>query len=197
LKHKKTGLKGYLTVDLFINGKHNYKYVHKLLAETFKENPNKLKFVVHKDGNVANNNLKNLQWSDAVEKGKIQRQNLVKKLKVNDMATKKISNTVLADIAYFRVLRKNEVYLSKLHEIFNVSAMTIGAIKSNITKQKKDLMIIYQTENCYRVSVRKKFLLFFNRWVPLTYQEAENSSEIPLEFKSFSEAQFFIENIAE
>ena len=64
-------------------------------------------------------------------------------------------------------------------------------------KTKKDLMIIYQTENCYRVSVRKKFLLFFNRWVPLTYQEAENSSEIPLEFNSFSEAEFFINNIIE
>jgi hypothetical protein len=60
---------------------------------------------------------------------------------------------------------------------------------------KKDLMIIYQTENCYRVSVRKKFLLFFNRWITLTYQEAENSKEIPLEFKSFSEAELFIDNI--
>lgn len=62
-------------------------------------------------------------------------------------------------------------------------------------KTKKDLMIIYQTENCYRVSVRKKFLLIFNRWVPLTYQEAENSKEEPIEFNSFSEAESFINNI--
>ena len=60
---------------------------------------------------------------------------------------------------------------------------------------KKDLMITYHTENCYRLSMRKKFLLFFNRWITLTYQEAENSKEIPLEFKSFSEAELFIDNI--
>lgn len=62
---------------------------------------------------------------------------------------------------------------------------------------KKDLMITYHTENCYRLSMRKKFLLFFNRWIPLTYQEAENSKEEPVEFNSFFEAENFIENIAE
>jgi len=62
---------------------------------------------------------------------------------------------------------------------------------------KKDLMIIYQTENCYRLSMRKKFLLIFYRWVPLTYQEAENSKELPIEFNSFLEAEKFINNIAD
>jgi hypothetical protein len=60
---------------------------------------------------------------------------------------------------------------------------------------KKDLMITYHAENCYRLSMRKKFLLFFNRWITLTYQEAENSKEEPIEFNSFSEAESFINNI--
>ena len=62
---------------------------------------------------------------------------------------------------------------------------------------KKDLMITYHTENCYRLSMRKKFLLVFSRWITLTYQEAENSIEEPIEFRSFLEAESFINNIAE
>jgi hypothetical protein len=62
---------------------------------------------------------------------------------------------------------------------------------------KKDLMITYYAENCYRLSMRKKILYFFNYWIPLTYQEAENSKEEPIEFKSFVEAETFINNIAD
>ena len=62
---------------------------------------------------------------------------------------------------------------------------------------KKDLMITYYTENCYRLSMRKKFLIFFNRWITLTYQEAENSKELPIEFNTFLEAEKFINNIAD
>lgn len=62
---------------------------------------------------------------------------------------------------------------------------------------KKDLMITYHTENCYRLSMRKKFLLVFSRWITLTYQEAENSKEEPIEFKTFLEAELFINNIAD
>jgi hypothetical protein len=62
---------------------------------------------------------------------------------------------------------------------------------------KKDLMITYYSENCYRLSMRKKLLFFFNSWIPLTYQEAENSKELPIEFNTFLEAEKFINNIAE
>jgi len=62
---------------------------------------------------------------------------------------------------------------------------------------KKDLIITYNGENCYRLSMRKKFLFFFNCWIPLTYQEAENSKEEPIEFKTLPEAQSFLENISD
>jgi hypothetical protein len=45
--------------------------------------------------------------------------------------------------------------------------------------------------------MRKKFLLVFSRWITLTYQEAENSKEEPIEFKTFLEAELFINNIAD
>lgn len=61
---------------------------------------------------------------------------------------------------------------------------------------KKDIMIVHHDKN-YSLSVRKPFLFFFKRWVPVTYQETENSNEELLTFESFSEAEKFIENITE
>jgi hypothetical protein len=37
-------------------------YVHDLVAEVFLPNPNKLPVVRHRDGNVRNNRIDNLQW---------------------------------------------------------------------------------------------------------------------------------------
>jgi hypothetical protein len=37
-------------------------YVHDLVAEAFLPNPNKLPAVRHRDGNVRNNKIENLQW---------------------------------------------------------------------------------------------------------------------------------------
>lgn len=37
-------------------------YVHDLVAEVFLPNPNKLPAVRHRDGNVRNNKVENLQW---------------------------------------------------------------------------------------------------------------------------------------
>lgn len=38
------------------------KYIHKLVAETFIENPYNFKIVNHKDGNKYNNTILNLEW---------------------------------------------------------------------------------------------------------------------------------------
>ena len=53
---------GYYQVILYKNGKRQYKRVHKLVAETFLENPNNLPQVNHIDGNKLNNNIHNLEW---------------------------------------------------------------------------------------------------------------------------------------
>lgn len=55
---RKNRLVGYQNVDI---GEKRYA-VHRLIAQTFIENPESKKQVNHKDGNIQNNNVSNLEW---------------------------------------------------------------------------------------------------------------------------------------
>jgi hypothetical protein len=54
--------RGYLCVELWVNYQRKAAKVHRLVAETFVENPNNFKEVNHKDGNKLNNSANNLEW---------------------------------------------------------------------------------------------------------------------------------------
>lgn len=63
---KRKSNSGYIQIRLSKNGKYYYRYLHRLLAETFIENNNKYRTINHIDGNKLNNKLSNLEWaSDA------------------------------------------------------------------------------------------------------------------------------------
>ena len=53
---------GYLKVGLNKDGKYYNRYIHRLIAETFIDNPLGKPCVNHIDGNKLNNNLNNLEW---------------------------------------------------------------------------------------------------------------------------------------
>ena len=55
---------GYLQVSLKIDdtGKFTNKYIHRLVAQSFINNPEEKKEVNHIDGDKTNNNVKNLEW---------------------------------------------------------------------------------------------------------------------------------------
>ena len=53
---------GYKHVTLMIEGKQKRMRVHRLVAETFINNPMNKPYVNHKDGNRINNNVINLEW---------------------------------------------------------------------------------------------------------------------------------------
>lgn len=53
---------GYLVVHLYVNGKSYSPKVHRLVAEAFLPNPDELPQVNHKDENVLNNHVENLEW---------------------------------------------------------------------------------------------------------------------------------------
>lgn len=56
--------RGYLKVNLSVNGKRYLRYIHRLVAEVFITNPKKYKEVNHKDSNPSNNCVDNLEWCD-------------------------------------------------------------------------------------------------------------------------------------
>lgn len=58
------GVQDYLYVNLYKNKKNNFKRIHILVAQAFIKNPNKFPMVNHKDENVMNNVVSNLEWCD-------------------------------------------------------------------------------------------------------------------------------------
>lgn len=59
---------GSYTVCLFKDNKEKYVKVHRIVAETFIDNPNKYRFIKHLDGNSYNNCVSNLEWSANYQK---------------------------------------------------------------------------------------------------------------------------------
>jgi hypothetical protein len=68
LKPRKSS--GYLIVCLSVNNKKNQQLVHRLVAQTFIDNPDNKKTVNHIDGNKMNNSVSNLEWSTQSENSK-------------------------------------------------------------------------------------------------------------------------------
>lgn len=56
---------GYLEYQLANNGKRIIKLVHRLVAETFIDNPNKLPQINHKNEIITDNRVENLEWCSA------------------------------------------------------------------------------------------------------------------------------------
>ena len=61
LKAQRDG-SGYVFVALYTDKKRSTKKFHRLVAQTFIENPNKFPAVDHIDRNKANNHVHNLRW---------------------------------------------------------------------------------------------------------------------------------------
>lgn len=54
--------RGYEAINLHKDGKQHQKYIHRLVAEAFIDNPDNLPCVNHKDENKTNNQVSNLEW---------------------------------------------------------------------------------------------------------------------------------------
>lgn len=64
VKDHSDGKYGYRRVSLSIDGKHRNFRIHRLVAKAFIPNPDNFPEIDHIDANPANNNVKNLRWTD-------------------------------------------------------------------------------------------------------------------------------------
>lgn len=53
---------GFLQVRLITKFGLEFKFVHRIVAEAFLENPNSYKYVIHKNGDKTDNKIGNLEW---------------------------------------------------------------------------------------------------------------------------------------
>lgn len=56
---------GYLTIQLYKDGRYHHYGIHRLVALAFIPNPDNLPQVNHKDEDKTNNNVDNLEWCTA------------------------------------------------------------------------------------------------------------------------------------
>lgn len=125
LKQHDTG-RGYMQVHVRVDGKHVFKLVHRLVAQTFIENNGNLPQVNHRDCNTRNNNVENLEWCTA-------KYNSQYREKYGVSATESIGHPVFAinlttlEVSRFRsrseASRKLGVFAS------NISNVTRGKLK--------------------------------------------------------------------
>lgn len=117
---------GYLHVRLIANGKDISVSIHVLIAKAFIPNPENLATVNHIDGNKLNNCIENLEWCSHSDNQK-------HAYKTGLRLPKKGADNFKAKLSECKVLaiRKSEVKVSKLAEIFNVSESSIYRIKQN------------------------------------------------------------------
>lgn len=67
---KTQDIHGYQRVCLSKGGVNSFRYVHRLVAEAFIENPSHLPEVNHKDGDKAHNAVDNLEWLSHIDNGR-------------------------------------------------------------------------------------------------------------------------------
>lgn len=114
--------RGYLSVDLFKDGKYTKHSIHRLIAITFIPNPDCLPEVNHKDGNKLNNSIDNLEWmshSDNVKHAF--RMGLKKPTRPNTSLNE-------AQVRAMREMWSNGAKYSYLAKLFNMSTGSIRQI---------------------------------------------------------------------
>ena len=115
--------KGYLTVNLYKDGKRKTKRVHILVAETFIPNPDNLPVVNHIDGNKQNPHVSNLEWTSYSENTlHAHRTGLI--TKTSDKAVIRGDGRVYASITQAAI--ENHITKSAISKVINGTRRTAG-----------------------------------------------------------------------
>lgn len=135
------GLKRWVKPRIKRLGKHNQGYfsvslhrsktylVHRLVAGEFLDNPQKLEFVNHIDGNKTNNNVDNLEWCTRQEN---ETHAFKVGLKNSTGSNNTMSKLTEEDVKQIKYKERNKS-LKSLSEKYDVHRMTISRIQRNLT----------------------------------------------------------------
>ena len=120
---------GYLIVDLCKDGKYIYCKVHRLVAETFLDNPDNKKTVNHIDGVKSNNRVNNLEWATHTEQHKHAYANGLKVAKKGEQhPNSKLTEAEVREIRERRTKNPEVWTFRKLAKEYGVGKTLIGDI---------------------------------------------------------------------
>ena len=132
------GTKGYMRVCMYLDGKNYVKKIHRLVAETFIENPQEKVQVNHIDGDKNNNNINNLEWCTNTENNlHAINSGLYKTEKIRNAARKNGKKVcLLSDSQAERIRLMWEIggtTMTEIGKLFNAKYYTISRIVNNET----------------------------------------------------------------
>lgn len=133
---------GYLEIGLYHEGKRYFRRVHRLVAEAFIPNPYHLPQINHKDGNVKNNNVDNLEWCTCQDNLLHSFRVLKRKPSITTAKPIKLYNKITKTILYFNTIKDCAYYLNMSYEHLN--RLLTGCCDINKWR-KKD---IYEINYC-------------------------------------------------
>ena len=114
--------RGYLTLNIYNNGKKKQYRIHQLIAMTFISNPNNYPCVLHNDGNQLNNHPNNLRWGT-------QKMNAEDRRIHGTHGNTKLTDQEVLEIREKYIPRKYSIY--KLAKEYNVTFGLISQIINN------------------------------------------------------------------
>lgn len=132
---------GYKAVGLSRHHKTITKYIHKLVAESFIDNPNNYNVVNHIDGNKLNNCFTNLEWTTFSDNS-LHSYNVLKQKKPK-------ANGIAIPIKCYNIYTKETIFLKSIREVertLNISKTHIRRILDT-DKNTKDGWIFSKNKN--------------------------------------------------
>lgn len=133
---------GYYLVHLHLNGKSYFRWLHRMVAECFIDNPENKPEVNHKDGNKSHNYMSNLEWVTTKE-------NIEHAFKTNLRGYgEKSSNTKIRKkdvITICEMLEDNQLTMTEIADYIGCSYSIVFMIKSK--KCWVDISKNYNFEN--------------------------------------------------
>lgn len=123
---------GYYQVKLYREGKSINKYVHRLVAETYLDNPNDFSEVNHKDENKLNNSVDNLEWCDRIYNELYNDKHLKQSVKLcNKYNVYKDGVLIIENATY------QDLYTSLKHKAKNLNSFQANINLCALGKQRK------------------------------------------------------------